>query len=257
MSNDEFLSIGAKAQPISSPNPSPMSTADLQFQRAVPATSSSLNCQVCGTAISEDYFRARGQVVCRSCAEKVRTAASSPSLKSMPGAILFGIGAAIGGSALYSIVTIVTGYQLALISIVVGYMVGKAIRHGSKGFGGRPQQILAVVLTYLAITTSYVTMGIYHMVQNPKSATSSSADTVTTSKSATVTTEPEAGGAGIIVLLLTLGALTVAAPFLTLSSGFSGIISIIILFIGLKQAWKLTERPEIQVTGPYKPSSET
>jgi hypothetical protein len=266
MSNDDLLSIGAKAEPISTANS--MSTSDLQFQRAVPATVSGSSCQICRTALTGEYFRARGQVVCPACAEKVRMSAKSPSLGSMPGAILFGIGAAIAGCALYSIVTIVTGYQLALVSIVVGVMVGKAIRHGAKGLGGRPQQILAIVLTYLAITTSYVTMGIYQMVSHPKAAVTTPSGTLVTppeedgvsspaSKSPARATGSDTAGGSIAFALLWLGALIIAAPFLSLSSGISGILSIVILFFGLKQAWKLTEQSVIQVTGPYKPTSAT
>jgi hypothetical protein len=57
---------------------------------------------------------------------------------------------------LYALVAILTGLEVGLIAILVGYMVGRAVRHGSGGLGGRPQQILAVVLTYFAITTSYL-----------------------------------------------------------------------------------------------------
>jgi hypothetical protein len=186
----------------------------------------------------------------------------------MPLAIFFGIGAGIAGSVLYSAVAILTGYQLALVAIVVGVMVGKAIRHGSNGLGGRPQQILAVALTYLAITTSYVTVGIYEMVRNPEASVETPANTLATpldeagasspsSKSTSGTTESDTGDGSLAIALLGLAGLIVAAPFLTLGSGISGILSIVILFIGLKQAWKLTERSDIQVTGPYTPSSST
>ena len=41
----------------------------------------------------------------------------------------------------------------ALIAIVVGLFVGRAVRWGSGGRGGRLYQGLAVVLTYLAIVS--------------------------------------------------------------------------------------------------------
>jgi hypothetical protein len=46
--------------------------------------------------------------------------------------------------------------------------------------------------------------------------------------------------------------LTAAAPFLALGSGVSGFISLFIIFIGLQQAWKLTGRTELLVTGPHE-----
>jgi len=263
MSNDEFLSIGAKAEPISTPDS--RSTSDLQFQRAEPVAAGGSKCQVCGKAIIQDYFRARGQVVCPVCAEDLRVSSKSPSLKSMPRAILYGCGAAVAGSLLYSIVSIVTGYQLALVSIVVGVMIGKATRHGSKGLGGRPQQILAVALTYFAITTSYLTTAIYDFARNPEASAEAPSDkSVTAAEGDGAAPAPKApeGSAkadspegGFAVLLVSLVALVVAAPFFALESGFSGILSLLILFFGLKQAWTLTARSDIQVTGPYPPSS--
>jgi hypothetical protein len=46
--------------------------------------------------------------------------------------------------------------------------------------------------------------------------------------------------------------LAAVAPFLQLTSGFGGLISLFILFIGLQRAWKLTERREIPLTGPHQ-----
>jgi hypothetical protein len=60
------------------------------------------------------------------------------------------------------------GVEIGIIAIAVGYMVGKAVRAGSRGLGGRPQQILAVLLTYFSITTSYVAVGFYQMAKNPQ-----------------------------------------------------------------------------------------
>jgi len=37
-----------------------------------------------------------------------------------------------------------------------------------------------------------------------------------------------------------------------LTSGVSGIISLFIIFIGLKQAWRLTGRSGILLMGPYQ-----
>ncbi len=77
-------------------------------------------------------------------------------------AALYGAGAAL--------VAIVTGYEIGLISILVGITVGKAIRRGSHGWGGRPQQILAVALTYFAITSSYIPVAIYNAQNKPAAA---------------------------------------------------------------------------------------
>ena len=54
------------------------------------------------------------------------------------------------------------------------------------------------------------------------------------------------GGAALYLLVL-----AAIAPFLSLTSGVSAWISLFILFIGLQYAWKLTERREILLMGPY------
>ena len=54
--------------------------------------------------------------------------------------------------------------------------------------------------------------------------------------------------AGAMAMLLLL---TAAAPFFGLASGVSGIITLFLIFIGMRQAWRLTARSEILVMGPY------
>jgi hypothetical protein len=56
------------------------------------------------------------------------------------------------------------------------------------------------------------------------------------------------GVAGAILMLLLIFA---AAPFFGLTS-VGGLISLFIIFIGLRQAWRLTGRSGILVMGPYE-----
>ena len=69
---------------------------------------------------------------------------------------VFGFAAAAGGALLWAGVTHVTGYELGIVAIVVGFAVGVAVKLGSGGRGGLPYQLLAVALTYLAIVSTYV-----------------------------------------------------------------------------------------------------
>ena len=55
------------------------------------------------------------------------------------------------------------------------------------------------------------------------------------------------GGALAAVL-----ALAAVAPFLELGSNLmGGLLSIVIIFFGLRQAWTITGRKDLVVTGPY------
>ena len=227
------------------PPPSPQ---DLQFQHAEPiaeasaAEGSAAACVVCKQPVGGSYYQAQGQqVVCPLCAERIRAGLQAPGISLMRAA-LYGGGAALAGCALYALVAIVLHAEIGLIAILVGWMVGKAIRHASNGHGGRRQQILAVVLTYFAITTSYIPVVLY---QNARVVQTNNAPI---SSSAPRAARPRLPFAAIALFLLVL---TAVGPFVSLTSGVSAWISLFIIFIGLQYAWKLTARREIQLMGPY------
>ena len=73
-------------------------------------------------------------------------------------AILFGVGAAILGMIIYATFTIVTGLIVGYVSLGVGWMVGTAMKKGSRGVGGRRYQIAAALLTYAAVSMAAVSM---------------------------------------------------------------------------------------------------
>src|SRR5262245_34967596 len=117
---------------------------ELQFQSAEPIvgqTGSDTNiprCAACKQPVIGQYFHAAGQVVCPTCAERIQSGQQAPPAVSLLRALPYGLGAALLGSALYATVAIVTGLAIGLIAIVIGVMVGKAVRHASGGLGGRP-----------------------------------------------------------------------------------------------------------------------
>lgn len=201
----------------------------LQFTRAQPLDNPSARvCIVCKQSIPGEYFEANGNVLCGPCAERIRTQQSSLPA-ALPKAALFGAGAAIAGSIIYAAVAIFLHLEIGIIAILIGYMVGKSIHFASGG--GRPQQILAVVLTYFSITSAFLWTLIYSVTQGGQHIDLSRAMIP------------------IIELLL-------AAPFLALfqgSNAISALISLFIIFIGLRQAWRYTARPELVIAGPYQP----
>jgi hypothetical protein len=184
-------------------------------------------------------------VVCPSCAQRIQSGQQAAPAVSLMRAALYGGGAALGGCLLYALVAIVLHAEIGLIAILVGWMVGKAIRHASYGRGGRPQQILAVTLTYFAITTSYIPVIFYETARHPHRVEQQQG-VQTTGEPADARPRVNFGSLALYLLML-----AAVAPFMSLTSGFSGLISLFIIFIGLRQAWKLTERREILLMGPY------
>jgi len=226
---------------------------DLQFERAqpiaAPGSASDKGCVACKQPIRSNYYDAQGMVICENCVQRIRTGQQAPPPLSLARAVLYGCGAALAGSILYAAVAMITGLEIGLIAIVVGIMVGKAVRFGSHGLGGRPRQILAVMLTYFAITTSYIPVFIYGQIKHPQRQHRTAA--ASNSAASSQTQEPRermSPGKAIAILLL----LAAVAPFLSLGSGVSGLISLFIIFIGLQRAWNLTARSEIRITGPYE-----
>ena len=250
---DEPLTLGLN-KPA---EPSALPPAEgLQFDRALPVSATRV-CVACKQVLSDEYYHAEGQVVCPLCAQRIQAQQQAPPTISIVPAALYGAGAALAGCVLYAAVAIVTDLQIGIIAIVVGMMVGKAIRHASRGLGGRRQQILAVALTYLGITTSYIPVFIYDVNKHPEQfqqqrATKggSTQDRPPGSDTSNAPSRMSPGAA-----LLYLLALVLAAPILgVFSNPVSGLITIFIIVIGLRQAWRLTGRTDLSITGPYRVS---
>ena len=250
-------------EPGGSGNPAPVPPAEeLQFRTALPVSGDSDSggdhCVACKNAIIDEYFHAQGQVVCPLCANKIESGQQAPPALSLIPAVLYGGAAAFAGFLIYAAVGIFSGLEVGLIAILVGIMVGKAIRHASKGMGGRPQQILAVALTYFAISSSYIPIMIH-------SASKGKAKQAVATKSAgnpqsqkdpsgePAPTDQPKMTLGRALLMVTM--LALAAPFLTLFNNLvSGALTLFIMFLGLRQAWTLTGRTELLVMGPYRRS---
>lgn len=111
-----------------------------------------LSCSTCSTPIQDHYYETAGQVVCESCRGRIEAAYLGGSrFGRLAKAAIFGSFAAALGAILYYIIVQATGYNIGLVAIVVGLMVGAAVRSGSGARGGWGYQLLALFLTYSAI----------------------------------------------------------------------------------------------------------
>jgi hypothetical protein len=202
---------------------------DLQFDRVettVPAgtqtqtTSPGVVCVVCGKSVGGEYYTANGKPVCANCRNVVMTAAATPrSIGPLLLAGLFGLGAAIAGAAIYYAVIAIANLEIGIVAILIGYMVGWAVRKGAGGRGGRRFQILAVILTYWAVGLAYSPLAFKQL----------------------------SGSIGALVPLIF--ALPVVS---TVGSLPFGLISALIIFIGLRQAWVMTAPHVVDISGPFK-----
>jgi hypothetical protein len=67
--------------------------------------------------------------------------------------------------------------------------------------------------------------------------------------SLTETADPPPSAATFVVGVLIIGVLVCVAPFL---AGFENIMGLIIIGIGLYEAWKLNRRTPFEMTGPHQ-----
>src|SRR4051812_25986136 len=105
---------------------------ELQFDRAEFAASG-VTCAACKTAITDRFFRINGQTVCARChAAFVASRDAGSAGKRFLTASGLGLGAALVGAAIYYGVRAATGYELGLIAVVVGVLVGMAVKRGAQ-----------------------------------------------------------------------------------------------------------------------------
>src|SRR5713101_1047953 len=122
-------------------------------------------CKSCETTLTSRYFRINGAPACENCAERLKQQVPKDSHQAFVRGIVFGLGGAFLGLILYAAFGIMTGLVIGYISLAVGYIVGKAIKMGSRGIGGRRYQVAAAVLTYAAVSMAAIPIAISQSVK--------------------------------------------------------------------------------------------
>ena len=159
------------------PSSDPASTA-LQFDRAEyqEPESGPLQCGSCQTPLYSSYYELNGLPCCERCRyEAEANFRPSPGLGGFLKAAGAGLGAGLEGAGIYYAILAAPGSEFGLIAILGGAMVGGAVRWGCGGFGGWKYQSLAIVLTYMAIVSTYVPLIVAEM-QNAASECSVRSD---------------------------------------------------------------------------------
>jgi hypothetical protein len=210
----------------------PANTSTPQFGTAEYAGTPNADvCQFCKQPVSQQYYRVREQMACGTCAEIARQQTPVDTHSAYGQALLFGVGAAVAGMAGYATLLIVLkGATIGYFSFGVGYLVGWAMMKGSNGLGGRKYQITAALLTYAAVSVAAVPFELALIYRHYGR-----------------------------LLFPPLGRLLLyglASPFYDLQDPLWGAIGLVILFVGIRIAWKITQgRPDMEVTGPFNSSS--
>jgi hypothetical protein len=221
--------------------PAPAPVDDLQFDRAETAgpaptaqpagaapAASVPTCAACHQAITDAYFEVNGKVICPRCQQLIiaHHESGSPVARFLKAALFGIIAGAIGAAMWYVVRAVWKKGEWGIIAIVVGFLVGSAVRRGSNGRGGRGYQVLAVILTYLSICANYVpdlyrsALSGEHGAEVPKAF-----------------------------------ALAFAAVFslaIPLMGGLENIIGMVIIAFALWEAWRINRRRPVTFNGPYR-----
>ena len=116
-----------------------------------------LNCASCGQEIHEKYYGVLGRLACEQChgtavMDRSQTSAAGRFLR----AAAYGAVAGASGAVIWYVVRALTQYEHVLYSLVLGAVVGWAVRAGSQRQRTWPYAALAMALSYAAIVSTYV-----------------------------------------------------------------------------------------------------
>ncbi|HJU43898.1 MAG TPA: hypothetical protein VJ691_13820 [Vicinamibacterales bacterium] len=250
----------------------PEAATSLKFDTATPTKTDAatpaegVTCAVCQRTIADKYFDVNGQPACDRCRLQVARQAETPQGFAVFGrATLYGLGAAILGAIVYYAVIAITNFEIGLVAIAIGFMVGYAVRTATDNRGGRRFQILAIVLTYWAVGLAYTPFLFQAGAESQEMVIAPTTDTATSEPASAepASTEPAAAedkgldSAGLVVAFGIVFGLTFALPVLTIFASLpGGLISAAIIAFGMQQAWQMTRAPQVVITGPYRIASK-
>jgi hypothetical protein len=237
------------------------SEGELQFDSVIPradGAGTATACTLCRTPFEAEYFDVGGQQICRACSEKLAYQTSTPrEMSTLVRAGIAGLIASVLGAVLYFAVMAISGFEVGLVSIAIGYMVGYGVRLGTRGRGGRRFQVIALVLTYWAIGLAYSTLAIKALIdarsEGATAGISGPQKSGATQDAAAESDQAPITGTQFVFGLLYVLGFTFVMPVLAIASDMpGGLISGAIIVFGMMQAWKMTAAPVVTVTGPYR-----
>ena len=230
----------------------------LQFDTALvpglpPGTGAPVTCAFCRKELAEQYYDVSGQTACVACREQLNGELQASIGWGVTGrAVLCGIAAAIAGAALYYAVIAITDFEIGLVAIAIGFMVGYAVRFGASGRGGRRFQAVAVLLTYWAVGLAYTPLVFPEVLQMASGAESPAAATGNVDSpdnAGTAVASDDSNPIGAIGLL----GFTVTLPIIVILGSLpGGLLTAAIIAFGMHQAWRMTAAAHVEISGPYR-----
>jgi len=102
--------------------------------------------------IKESKKGEKDSFLCSDCLAKAQTTLEEETLKpNIPKAFLVGLGAAAVAGLIWYLFVTLTGWEIGIIAILMGWLVGQGVVWGSGHKRGTPLQWMSVLLTIVAI----------------------------------------------------------------------------------------------------------
>lgn len=276
--------------PDSSP---PVDSAnELQFHTVEPAgnegsaESRSRNCFLCDQPIADTYYAIADSMVCPACREQLNAPVAGTKIGRFAKASVMGLAAGLVGMIVWFAVRRLAQIEVGLIAVVVGYMVGKGVRWGSRNQGGLRYQLLAVTITYCCIAANYMP-DIFEAAFSaaPENQAAADPNAPPVDPMAQAANEQQAAGDAAAAVevdapaanqaakdaaapvaderpittgeLVTALAMIAALAFLfslavPVLSGAENPIGLLIVGFALWEAWKFNARRPLAISGPYQ-----
>jgi|SRR6185503_1859683 len=245
------------------PKPPAPEPSGMQFDRAessAPADAVAL-CANCKNPLAGSYYTLQAARICVGCHEAIRQAMASGSpAKRFLKAAVFGVLASIVGALLYVGVAMLLKMEIGLVAIVVGVIVGLAVKKGSEGRGGWPYQALAMFLTYAAIIVLYMPSAMerqFDKIKHDKAVAAGAEKEKAGQPGATDVPPAAAGEAGKsttnpilwVLVLIVVFAISCVEPF---RQGPQNFIGLLLIGIALYEAWKINKGVKFTLQGPFQ-----
>jgi hypothetical protein len=197
--------------------------SEIDFTHAQYEAPAEAACAACKQPFNAAYYSVNGHGVCARCLGQLRAGQHGSFFKAL------GLGTAAGavGAAAYYAIRSATGYDLALITLVIGVIVGIGVRRGAGGSRSRAYRAMAIAITWVAMCSTYI----------PDVLTGFAED----------------GTQVGAVQMLFAAVLSLGVPYFMITH--AQVLGVIIFAVGIWEAWRRSAPPAFEVEGPFQPAA--
>lgn len=211
-------------------------------------------CTVCHVAMRTSYYALNGErALCADCKQPFEDrVARGTGPEALSRALLWGAGAAAAAALLLGGALVLVGFLQLFAAIAVGWVVARVIGRATANYGGRQYQMIAVLLTYVALGAAFLIPVVRDTI-----ALAQAQDALAALPAGALTgvgSSPfgESGPLGAVVnALLLMVTLPLVAPF---AYGYRGAaIAYVALALAVWKVWDMTRcRGELNLSGPFR-----